>query len=185
MLLHRRKRKLKPQMYKGLSTEFLLQLFFVFEGFTFWKVIELPAKTGVVASDYEDACQQILSQNGKAADKIEEGNKFKKSRDNYLFWAKIVNLSEKGYISCSLIAVFLVVSSWIDTTDETFRLFLALFITVYEVIKFIGYQYARNAYIDYKKRLDGFSKINHVQYEINSKDFSPVPKEHLKKSKKC
>jgi len=171
-------------MYKGLSTEFLLQLFFVFEGFTFWKVIELPAKTGVTASDYEDACQQILNQAGNAADKIEEGNKFKKSRDRFLRWEKGVGCFGKGYISCILIVLFLFASSWIDTTDETFRLLLAFFIAIYEAIKFVCYHLARKAYLEYKNRLDSISTINHTQGEIDSKDFSPLPKSNSKKTKK-
>ena len=171
-------------MYKGLSTEFLLQLFFIFEGFTFWKVIELPAKTGVTASQYEDACQQILDHEGKAADKIDEGNKFKKSRDSFLHWEKIVDCFGKGYISCALIVSFLFASSWIDTSDETFRLFFALFIAIYEAIKFICYHLARKAYLEYKNRLDSISTINHIQNEINSKDFSPLQKSNSKKTKK-
>lgn len=171
-------------MYKGLSTEFLLQLFFIFEGFTFWKVIELPAKTGVTASDYEDACQQILDHEGKASDKIDEGIFFQKSRNCYLRWEKTVGYFEKGYVSGILIVIFLVTSSWIDTSDETFRLYFAFFTAIYESIKLICYHLARNAYLDYKNRLESISKINHTLNEINSGDFSPLQKGKSKKSKK-
>ena len=170
-------------MYKGLSTEFLLQLFFIFEGFTFWTVIELPAKTGVTASDYEDACQQILDHEGKASDKIDEGIKFQKSRFRYLRWEKTVGYFEKGYVSGILIATFLIISSWIDTSDEIFRLFFAFFIAIYETIKLICYHFARKVYLEYKNRLESISKISHTLNEINSGDFSLLQKGKLKKAK--
>ena len=137
----------------GMSSELLLQLWLVFEGFSLWKILQMPDKVGVVPTDFSTVCESISQGNGSFSEKVDKVNEFKKVLKMYNRWAPIVSFFERAYSGVFLSIILVFVSLFIDMKHPVVQCFLTWLLGTYMILKLAIYRWAKCAFTNYQKQL--------------------------------
>lgn len=141
------------EFWVGMSPDLLLQLWLVFEGFSLWKILQMPDKVGVVPTDFSVICESISQGEGSFSEKVDKVNEFKVVLKNYNFWKPIVAFLEKTHLEVFLLIALVLASLIVKFETPVVRGWLTCLLGVYMFLKFVIYQFARHAFSNYQRQL--------------------------------
>ena len=147
-------------MKTGLSFEILIQLFFIFEGFSFWKLLKLPQNVGLTPSDYNQACENFLAGSNTAIEKAEQILKFKSIYKKFSIWKPIVGFFDNAYLAVFMMLIIVGASLVFDIKNASIQKWCNIILCAYIVLKILLYWRAHWIYSSYQKQMELIQKVD-------------------------